>query len=84
MKRILALLLAAILLLACCPALAEGEVSDKAAIEAALNLANNPDQAWTYDSGADAWVLSVVTAVTRPVIESEEGVSVCVPGAYVT
>ena len=84
MKRILALLLAAILLLACCPALAEDEVSDKAAIEAALNLANNPDQAWTYDSGADAWVLSVVTAVTRPVIESEEGVSVCVPGAYVT
>ena len=58
-------------------------VSDKEIIEAALNLANNPDQEWTYRSGADAWVLTPVTAVTRPVIESEEGVSVCVPGAYV-
>lgn len=42
------------------------------------------DQEWTYNSGSDAWTLSIVTAVTKPVIESEEGVSVCVPGAYVT
>ena len=56
--------------------------SDKAAIEAALNL-DNMDQEWTYSAEADAWTLSVVTAVTRPVIEDEEGVSVCVPGAYV-
>ena len=51
-------------------------VSDKKAIEAALNLANNPDQEWTYNSSADAWVLSVVIAVTNPVLENEEGVSV--------
>ena len=58
-------------------------VSDKAAIEAALNL-KNMDQEWTYSAESDAWTLSVVTAVTKPVIAEEEGVSVCVPGAYVT
>ena len=85
MKKLLAMLLA-LAMLASCACLAEeaSSASDKAAIEAALNLANNPDQEWTYDGDADAWVLSVVTAVTKPVIESEEGVSVCVPGAYVT
>ena len=61
----------------------DGTASDKAAIEAALNL-DNMDQEWSYSEGSDAWTLSVVTAVTRPVIEDEEGVSVCVPGAYVT
>ena len=57
---------------------------DKAEIESALNLSNNPDQEWAYDAASDAWTLSVVSAVTRPVIPDEEGVSVCVPGAYVT
>jgi len=61
----------------------EGTASEKEAIEYALNL-QNMDQEWTYNSGSDAWTLSVVTAVTKPVIENEEGVSVCVPGAYVT
>ncbi len=86
MKKTLAILLALAMALGMLPAWAEGaaEASDKAAIEAALNLANNPDQEWTYNSEADAWTLSVVTAVTKPVIEDEEGVSVCVPGAYVT
>ena len=60
-------------------------VSEEAAsIEEALNLANNEDQEWTYSSAADAWVLSIVCAVTNPEIEDEQGVSVCVPGAYVT
>ena len=86
MKRILTILLALALLTVSCACFAEetAAVSDKEAIEATLNLANNPDQEWTYKSGADAWVLSVVIAVTNPVIENEEGVSVCVPGAYVT
>ena len=53
-------------------------------IEAALNLANNEAQEWTYNSDADAWTLSVVTAVVAPEIEDEQGGSVCVPGAYVT
>ena len=82
MKKWIAMLLT-LALLACGAGWAEeAEASDKAAIEAALDL-RNMDQAWTYSEESDAWTLSVVTAVTKPVIESEEGVSVCVPGAYV-
>ena len=86
MKKVVALFLVLAMGLMMMTGLAEGSAmaTDKEAIEAALNLANNPDQEWTYNSGADAWVLSVVIAVTNPVIENEEGVSVCVPGAYVT
>lgn len=54
------------------------------AIETALDLSNMEDQEWSYDKDADAWVLSIITAVTEPEIEEEQGVSVCVPGAYVT
>ncbi len=63
------------------------EVTDsdeKAYIEETLNLANNNEQEWTYSESADAWVLSIVSAVAYPEIEDEQGVSVCVPGAYVT
>ena len=56
--------------------------ADHADIENALNL-KNMGQEWTYSEDADAWVLSVVTAVTKPEIEDQQGVSVCVPGAYV-
>ncbi|MCC8080377.1 MAG: hypothetical protein LIO57_10080 [Oscillospiraceae bacterium] len=58
-------------------------VSEKEYIEAALNLANNTDYTWSYDESADAWVMSVVSAVAYPEIEDEEGVSVCVPSGYV-
>ncbi|MCD7825642.1 MAG: hypothetical protein LUH14_06770 [Clostridiaceae bacterium] len=58
--------------------------SDKEDIESTLNLANNTDYTWSYDSGSDAWVMSIVSAVAYPEIEDEEGVSVCVPGGYVT
>ena len=84
MKKWFALLLALVLSAAVCFAEETAAVPDKETIEAALDLSHDPDQEWTYNSGADAWVLTPVTAVTRPVIESEEGVSVCVPGAYVT
>ena len=85
MKRLITLMLALAMLVMMIPTFAEGSTaSDKEAIEAALNLANNPDQEWTYNPDSDAWVLSIVMAVTNPVIENEEGVSVCVPGAYVT
>ena len=61
------------------------EISEEQAyIEETLNLANNEDQEWTYDESADAWILSIVSAVAYPEIEDEQGVSVCVPGAYVT
>ena len=56
---------------------------DKDYIEKTLNLANNEEQEWTYDSKQDAWTLSVVTAVAYPEIAEYQGVSVCVPGAYV-
>ena len=59
-------------------------VSDQEYIEEVLNLANNEEQEWTYSADADAWVLSIVSAVAYPEIEDEQGVSVCVPGAYVT
>ena len=52
-------------------------------IETALNLANNAEQEWSYSTEADAWVLSVVPAVAYPEITDQQGVSVCVPGAYV-
>ena len=52
------------------------------AVEEALDLANIGAE-WTYSEDSDAWTLTVVTAVTTPEIEDEQGVSVCVPGAYV-
>ncbi len=62
----------------------QATASDKEYIESALNLANNTDYTWSYDSGSDAWVMSIVSAVAYPEIEDEEGVSVCVPGGYIT
>ena len=59
-------------------------VSEKDYIEETLNLANNEEQEWTYTESADAWVLSIVTAVVYPELVDQQGVSVCVPGAYVT
>lgn len=58
--------------------------SAKEYIEQTLNLANNADQEWTYSTNADAWVLSVVSAVAYPELPNQQGVSVCVPGTYVT
>ena len=56
---------------------------EQAHIEETLNLRNNPDQEWTYDAAADAWILSVTPYVCYPEIPDAQGVSVCVPGAYV-
>ncbi|MCR4922482.1 MAG: hypothetical protein K5931_00525 [Lachnospiraceae bacterium] len=55
----------------------------RAMIEETLDISNNKDLTWSYDQDSDAWVMSVVTAVVYPEIEEEEGVSVCVPGAYI-
>lgn len=60
------------------------DTATKTSIETTLNLKNNADQAWTYQSSADAWVLSIVSAVTNPELPDQQGVSVAVPGAYVT
>ena len=56
---------------------------ERAYIEETLNLANNPEQEWTYSRSADAWTLSVVSAVAYPELPNQQGLSVCVPGAYV-
>ena len=56
--------------------------ADKADIEAALNLANIKPE-WTYSENADAWTMAIVTAVTNAELPDYQGVSVCVPGAYV-
>ena len=80
-----ALVLALMIPLTACQAGASAEeLSDKETIEATLNLANNEQQEWTYSANADAWVLSVVQAVAYPELPDQQGVSVCVPGAYVT
>lgn len=55
----------------------------KAYIEQTLSLANNPDQEWTDDADAQAWILSIVSAVAFPELPDQQGVSVCVPAAYV-
>ena len=47
----------------------------------ALNLANNKEYTWSYDSASDSWTMSIVTDVLYPVIEDEQGVSVNVPGS---
>ena len=58
------------------------ESGDKEAIEAALDLGNF-GATWTYSENADAWTMSPVTAVTNAELPDYQGVSVCVPGAYV-
>ncbi|MCR5595562.1 MAG: hypothetical protein K6G12_06925 [Lachnospiraceae bacterium] len=58
------------------------KTEDMTAIEEALDL-SRMNAEWTYSDSDDAWTLSVVTAVTKPEIEDEQGVSICVPGAYV-
>ena len=61
----------------------EPEDPERAYIEETLDLTNNADQEWTYSDGADAWTLSVVSAVVYPELPDQQGLSVCVPGAYV-
>ena len=57
---------------------------ERAYIEQTLNLAYNEEQEWTYSKDSDAWTLSIVSAVAYPELPDQQGVSVCVPGAYVS
>lgn len=61
----------------------QGDQEKKAYIEQTLNLAENEGQEWTYSKDADAWALSIVSAVAYPELPDQQGVSVCVPGAYI-
>lgn len=84
MKKLLAILISAAVLLSAWTVVGFAEeTADRAYIEFILNLANNAEQEWTYSSDADAWTLSVVSAVAYPELPDQQGVSVCVPGAYV-
>ena len=83
MKKWISFFLMTVMALSVCALAETGGASDKEEIESALDL-KNMDQEWTYSASPDAWTLSIVTAVTKPVIAEKEGVSVCVPGAYVT
>ncbi|MBP3877887.1 MAG: hypothetical protein J6E44_08025 [Lachnospiraceae bacterium] len=56
---------------------------EQAYIEQTLNLRENSDQEWSYEGESGAWILAVTPAVAYPEIPDEQGVSVCVPGAYV-
>lgn len=60
------------------------DAEQKTYIEETLNLANNEEQEWTYSSETNAWVLSIVSAVAYPELPDQQGVSVCVPGTYVS
>ncbi|MCR4688022.1 MAG: hypothetical protein K5745_00565 [Saccharofermentans sp.] len=85
-RKTLAVLLSMSLMAGSCACQASGSdsqsSSDKDSIEETLDLANMNAE-WTYSDSSDCWTMSSVTAVTNPEIEDEQGVSVCVPGAYV-
>lgn len=59
------------------------DTGEKEYIEQTLNLAKNEGQEWTYSKDDNAWVLSIVSAVAYPELPDRQGVSVCVPGAYI-
>lgn len=89
-KKVIPLLIAGSMLAGLCACsqsgskTAETESDTKSYIEETLNLSNNEEQEWIYFADTDAWVLSVVSAVAYPELSDQQGVSVCVPGAYVT
>ena len=65
--------------------MADGETgtdAGRAAIESALDLRNIAPE-WTYSESAGAWTMESVAAVANPELPGYQGVSVCVPGAYV-
>lgn len=58
------------------------KTAEMTAIEESLNLVNMNAE-WTYSEEPATWTMSIVTAVTKPELEDNQGVSVCIPGAYV-
>lgn len=62
---------------------AEQENKEQTEIESTLNISNNDEITWSYDSQSDSWTMSVTCAVANPELPDYQGVSVNVPGAYV-
>ena len=82
-KKTLAIIMATALL---CQGVFAEETPDnslgKEAIEEALDLANISPE-WTYSEENDSWTMEPVTAVANAELPDYQGVSVCVPGAYI-
>ena len=64
-------------------ATAQENTEERTEIESALNIANNDELTWSYDSQSDSWTMSVTSAVVNPELPDYQGVSINVPGAYV-
>ena len=64
--------------------LSETTEKDRKEIESCLNLANNQEVTWSYDKESNSWTMSVTSAVANPELEDYQGVSVNVPGTYIT
>ena len=62
---------------------AEQENKEQTEIESILNISNNDEITWSYDSQSDSWTMSVTCAVANPELPDYQGVSVNVPSAYV-
>lgn len=62
---------------------AEQENKEQTEIESTLNISNNDEITWSYDSQSDSWTMSVTCAVANPELPDYQGVSVNVPGTYV-
>ena len=62
---------------------AEEKTEESTTIESTLNIANNEEITWNYDSPSDSWTMSITSAVANPELPDYQGVSVNVPGAYV-
>lgn len=57
--------------------------ADQTDIESILDISNNDEITWGYDSQSDSWTMSVTSAVANPELLDYQGVSVNVPGTYV-
>lgn len=62
---------------------AEENTEERSTIESTLNIANNEEITWGYDSQSDSWTMSVTNSVANPELPDYQGVSVNVPGAYI-
>ena len=62
---------------------AEENTEERSTIVSTLNIANNEEITWGYDSQSDSWTMSVTNSVANPELPDYKGVSVNVPGAYI-
>ena len=61
----------------------QADQTEQTDIENTLDISNNDEITWSYDSQSDSWTMSVTSAVANPELPDYQGVSVNVPGTYV-